>query len=180
MFNIVGIDPGNHTGIAIISIDEHKLHILNVKCFTINLDKLITTDENNYYLKRKLELNRVLVDIYQNYGIGVVGLEVPFVNPKFPKSAITLSDYISSIEIQLYNLNPNIKLYKFPPKSVKALVGATGDATKDDMLSNIMKIKELRPYLTGLELTEHSVDALSIGYITLEDIRNNPYYLYSL
>lgn len=136
MFTILGIDPGNNTGLAIIRIDENTLEIQDVKTLTLLLGNLIPTDVNNYYLRRKLTLISYLDNINKDFGIDVAGLETAFVNTKFPKSAITLSDYISCIELKLYDISPRIKLYKFPPKSVKALVGATGDATKEDMFNN--------------------------------------------
>ena len=41
------------------------------------------------------------------------------------------------------------------------------------MLDTIKKIDEIQPYINYAILTEHSVDALAIAYITLQKIRNN-------
>lgn len=176
---ILGIDPGNNTGLGIIVIDD-TLQIKKIYTHTLFLSKVIETDETHYYLRRKLILRETLQNISQDFNILAVGLETAFVNPKFPKSAITLSDYISCIELTLYDINTMIKFFKFPPKSVKMLVGATGDATKDDMLNNLKSIKELKNHIDISHMTEHSIDALSIGYITLQEIRNDPYLLCAL
>ena len=178
-YSILGIDPGNNTGICVMTIGD-DLKIKRILTLTLNLSKSIETGETNYYLKRKLVLRDTLVKLSYDFNIIAVGLENTFVNPKFPKSAITLMDYISCIELTFFDINSSIRFFKYPPKSVKMMIGAKGDATKEDMLHNLLTIKDLKNHLDTSSLTEHSVDATSIAYITLQEIIRDPYLLYAI
>lgn len=172
-FTILGIDPGNNLGLCIIKTDSNTMEIKSIYPYTHYLDREAGTDVEDYFLKRKLYVRNIITKLYHRHNINMIGIELAFVNNRFPRSAITLSEYISFIELSVYNLSSRIKIFKYPPKSVKQLIGATGNSDKDGMLNTIKKIEEIQPFINYDMLTEHSVDALAIAYITLQKIRNN-------
>ena len=172
-YTILGIDPGNNLGLCLIKTDPNSMDIKSIYHYTHYLDRIAGTDVDEYFLKRKLHVRDIITNLYYRHNINMVGIELAFVNNRFPRSAITLSEYISFIELSIYTLSSRIKIFKYPPKTVKQLIGATGNSNKDGMLDTIKKIDEIQPYINYDILTEHSVDALAIAYITLQKIRNN-------
>lgn len=174
-YNIIGIDPGNNLGIS---------------CFNINSNNTINTIETNIViLSKRLEdddprllrmelLESILTDLNDYYQPVAVGLESAFMNTKFATAVIQLSQYVSMIEYTFYKLNPFIKLMKYPPKYIKSKI-STGDATKEDMMTGLSKIKEITNILDLECLTEHQIDATAIAYTLLQDIRSYPLYLQS-
>lgn len=172
-FSILGIDPGNNLGLSIIKVDPFNFYIKTIYTYTHYLNRIVGTDVNEYFLKRKLHIRNIITNLYKRHNINIIGIELAFVNNKFPRSAITLSEYISFIELTIFNLSSRIKIFKYPPKSVKQLMCGNGNSNKIRVLDTIKTINELQPHLNYDLLTEHSIDALAISYITLKKIRNN-------
>ena len=61
---------------------------------------------------------------------------------------------------------------------IKKKVGAGGGANKNDMLDNAKTIPILKEKLKLEELSEHEIDAASIGYVLYNDILTQPWLLY--
>ena len=169
-FNILGIDPGKNLGLSILSIDVNTYKILNSTTLTFKLDR-----EEDDMLTRLTTLNNIITNIQAIYKPIACGYETPFMNSKFPKAVGQLSQYVSIIELTLRTNNPFIKIFSYAPKYVKAAFfnnnGISGNANKDDMLSNLLTIKELVAVTSPDMMTEHEVDATAIAYIVLQNIR---------
>jgi Holliday junction resolvasome RuvABC endonuclease subunit len=178
IFNIIGIDPGNNLGVAIYSIDCENNKIVKINTFKKVLDNLndINSDKTIF---RLTNLQKVIREIILEYKPVMVGIETAFLNKKYPLAVIQLSQYTAIIEMTILAINPFIKIGKFAPKKIKMFSGSA-TANKDDMLELINGIVELQPYLNTTNLSEHEIDAVAIGYIVLNQIRENPLILLTI
>ena len=180
IIRIMGVDPGNNLGIGILTIDLDTSAILGVNTNFHILDSYINPLSHDTMLDRCNKLNGIITENMKCYNPLVVGLESSFMNVRFAKSVIQLSQYVMTIEMAVRNYDYWTRLFKYPPKMIKALVGAGGDAGKNDMLTNLKSKSELTKFVNLDLLTEHEIDALSIAYVTYKEIINNPYYLLTL
>lgn len=177
-FNIVGIDPGNNLGVSILTIEykNNNFNIINVDAKTYVLDNYkldITIDK---HISRLIYLKEIVKDICNTYNPLVVCLESAFMNSRFPKAVITLSQYVTTVELTIVETNNFIKVFKYAPKFIKSEV-CTGDADKKDMKKAISKIKELKNLMVLDSLTEHAIDATAMVYVGLKEIRRYPLLL---
>ena len=181
VYTIVGIDPGNNLGVGILYVDIDTNKITKVESRTFVLDRYINRDlVPNVMLARCQYLQNIVSSMVFRYQPVIVGLEAAFMNVRFATSVIQLSQYVMSICLAVSNTRPFTKIIKYPPKYIKASVGAGGNADKDDMKSNLLKIKEISSYIDIDYLTEHEIDALSIAYLTYKEVLLNPYLLITL
>lgn len=175
--NILAIDPGGNTGVSIYTIDVITIEIINIETFFIDLDYY---DKDNGYEKLKnklLGLGNSIRHLIDTYNPHILAIEDTFVNYRFPKSAIYLSQYIATIELTVMKYNKFIKIFKYPPKFIKYYIGAKGNADKDMMLTRVALIPEITKFIDPHLVTEHEIDSLAIGYITINFIRQDPLQL---
>lgn len=175
-FSLLGIDPGNNLGISCFTINSN-FEITEIETRLIKLSNNILEHETN--IDRLNFLNNYLTYLYNFYRPSVIGVESAFMNTKFATAIIQLTQYVTIIEQTFFNLDPFIKLYKYPPKYVKSMI-ATGDADKNDVLSGVSRIKEITKLINVNTLSEHEIDATAIAYTLLSDIRKYPVLLYTI
>lgn len=176
-FNIVGIDPGGNTGFAILKINLEDLSIVNIDTFNV---KITNYSHDEEMISRLNTLSNVVRDIYTNYSPNLVCMENMFINPKFPNAVMILTQYVTVMTNTWHECNPLIKIHKYAPKFVKSAV-TVGTANKDDMKDTVRSIPELAQQLSHLDyMTEHEIDSVCIAYCGLQDIRNNPFILWSV
>ena len=172
--NIISIDPGTNMGISIITLEIPSLRIVSVNTCSIDLSLLTKPNElENNLLLRTQAIMRIVTGIMEDYKPRVLAMEAAFVNTRFPKSVMYLSQYIASISLAVTTADPFIKIFNYPPKKVKATV-SVGGANKDDMLTAVSKIDELNKHIVIETLTEHEIDSLAIGYAYIKELRENP------
>lgn len=173
LINIMGVDPGKNLGISILTIEDETLSIKNIQTFIYYLDNSIFT---NLPMMDKLDkLTKSIESLLLTFRPVAFCFEQAFKH-RFANAVIQLSQYTALIEYTAYKFDPYMIIYKYPPKFIKKLFGATGDADKNAMLKRFLQIEELKPFYKE-EMTEHEIDATAIGYITLNNIRNFPYGL---
>ena len=175
--NIIGIDPGNHLGLSVLTIDPKDLQIKNIFTKTITLDRLIETP----IMAVRLNFLRNLVDdIYYSFRPLSVAIETSFLNIKYPKAVIQLSQYVGTIESRCIELDPTIKLFRYAPMYVKSVISGSGTAKKEDMSVAVKNNVELNKLVNVNLLSEHEVDATAIAYTSLLEFRNYWFYILSI
>ena len=177
---IIAIDPGGNTGVSIYTVGVPSLTIISVETFFIDLTYY---DKDNGYerLKNKLlGLENTIINLIEHYQPHILAIEDTFVNTRFPKSAIYLSQYIATIELAVMRHNRMIKIFKYAPKLIKKCMAGKGNADKDEMTLGVANNEELNKLLNPYMLTEHEVDSVSIGYLALTHLRNDPLMLMML
>jgi len=177
-FFIVSMDPGSNTGVAVFELDAVTLDIVSISTMVIVLNNLIGKVDS-VSIARINALHNICTDIANVYKPKVVGYETAFLNSRFPKAVVQLSQYTSVMEQAFNNADSFTKLYGYPPKLVKKLIGGGGNADKDGMLVAVNKIPELSSKLLLNRLTEHEIDAIAVGYITVQAVRTIPHILIS-
>lgn len=173
MYNIIGIDPGNNLGISIFTISSKDNSIYSISTSFYNLEHYefyFPPNKSN----KLLYIEKIILDLCNKYSPVAVAIEEPFINTKFPKAITSLSRVLSIIEFTLTKYYPNIKLFTYAPKLIKANV-IKGEANKTDMKLGIDNIEELK--IDTRDLTEHEVDAIGIAYTLLLEIRENEWLL---
>lgn len=179
-FNLISIDPGNNTGITVFNINAVTLEINFIESSTYTLNSYIDEESNTKLLDRCMYLNKLLLNYLNYYNPLVIAYERAFMNVRFPNSIIQLSNYINTIEMSIRKYDPWIKVLSYPPKYIKKYVGAGGEAMKDDMKTNLSRISEISSKINLDNLTEHSIDSISIGYVGLNEVRQYNHMLWSL
>lgn len=179
-FKLLGIDPGNNVGVAIYTIDAKTLEIIAIETRLFILENHIDNLAIDKIPLKVLALNNIVNELLVKHDPLIVGFELAFLNMRFPKAVMQLAQYTSIIEYTFRLDNPFIKFFKYPPKYIKASVGAGGNADKNDMMKAIKKIPEITKYILPEYRSEHEIDALSIGYTALNEIRKYPHILYAV
>lgn len=172
--NIVGIDPGNNTGICRIEYNPIDGQIVNITTEFICLENMINPYSLDKARDKVIAAQTVGNYIMYNYNPICVGLESAFMNTRFPRAVIQLSQYVGMLESTLINTNRFIKIFKYPPKLIKSNMGS-GDNKKQDMTDAVINHPELSKYISNISiLTEHEIDAICIAYCVIQDIRKYP------
>lgn len=179
---IIGIDPGNNLGVAIYTLDATTLEIIKIENIMLVLNNYIPDEGDGYdKMNGKLKhLQKSILAIMECYKPKAIGLETSFLNMKFPKAVIQLSQYLAIIESTTKKLIPDIKIFRYSPKYIKSKVDAGGDAKKNDMTSAISKIEEITKHIELSVMTEHEIDSTAIGYVMLKEIRSYKLVLLAL
>jgi len=175
IFYVVGIDPGSNTGVAIAGLSAVDLSIRSLESFTLKLTDVDNVD--NIMLNRVQYLQKVCKLLANRYNPNAIGVEAAFLNSRFPKAVMQLSQYTMAIEQTFYSHDSFVKIFRYPPKYVKKYIGAGGNADKDDMTRAVFNIAELSNKIDLNVLTEHEIDAMAILYITVDNIRRQPHLL---
>lgn len=161
--NIMGIDPGRNTGITILTLVMDEV-----------ADKWYPTYMYNYTIvmnsakpmkDKVVDLRICLTDAMMIFRPSLVAMESAFLNVRFPKAVIVLTEYIQSIKDILYSCDRTIPIINLPPKKVKMLSSGMATADKDDMrlalkntlLGNLVSDDKL------ISLSEHEVDSAMIA-----------------
>lgn len=178
--NIISIDPGNNLGVSIYKLDAYTLEIVGIETRLRVLEKQVKPDEDeDYKLLNKLSyLSNFIKRLIEEFEPVAIGIETAFLNMKFPKAVINLSQYVSTIEMTAYKENKHIKFFRYKPKFIKKGIEAGGDAKKEDMTKAVLKIKDITKFVKPDLLSEHEVDSLAIGYILIKELREFPFILY--
>lgn len=184
-FKIIGIDPGTNTGVSIYTLALPNFEIINIETRLYILKNLVLDpDPTDIYRNHMYERVKLLYDIVQGLIEEerplAVAYEAAFMNSKFATAVIQLTQYTSTIERAIRDVDSSIKILKYPPKWIKKYVGAGGTAAKDDMLSNLQSIPVINNLLPLNKLSEHEIDATSIAYVLYNDILVQPWILYML
>lgn len=168
-FNVIGFDPGKNLGFSCIEVDVN-FNIKNIETRIYYLDSMIYSP---YSMFNKLEyLCQIIHSLLIEKDPVLVGMEQVFKH-RFANAVIQLSQYTGAIEYTVRSFNPYLMFRTYPPKTVKKMIGATGEADKHKMLSTISKINDIRPFIRD-NITEHEVDAIAIAYITLMNFKKMP------
>lgn len=173
LFKIVSIDPGNNIGISIYTIDSLDYSVKSITTHTVVLDIHVEKGPNQL-TSRVYYLNRYFSELLEYHRPLVIVEEAAFLNNRFPKAVMQLSQYIAAVDIAIYEYSLNAKVFRYPPKYIKRFIGAGGNADKDDMLKAVKKIPEINGNVDLEAITEHEIDALSIGYVFIQELRLHP------
>lgn len=176
---IMGIDPGNNLGVSIISVDIRDLSILDIEVKTYVLEDYVSYITGDKVMNKLFYIQDLIPKLCYEYQPIVISMETAFMNSRFPKAVINLSQYVGMIEYTIRSTNPFIKIFKYAPKYIKSKI-STGDANKNDMKSGIASIPEIYDKLDMKFTTEHSIDATAMAYVALKEIRECPIVLCSI
>jgi len=185
-FKIVSIDPGGVLGVCVMDIEfpvgESDYVINSIETQVIALDDYVIKDENKSIMTSRLQiLNEKVSNIIQQHQPLAFAIETAFVNLRFPKAVMQLSQYFGMINYTVTTIDPYIKMFEYPPKYIKAIVAGKGkgNADKDAMMNAVSNYSEITKHVNPSLLTEHEVDAIAIGYVLLQEIRRYPFILYA-
>ena len=172
--NIMGIDPGNNTGVSVITLDPFNKKIVSVFTKLIVLEMNIPSSPYKMIYKIN-KLHNELLEILEYFSPSIATIENVFVNKRFPHAVINLSQYFITCKNTIYNYNNFIKIFEYSPKYIKKIIGAGGDAGKIDMLNTLLKNKQLKLQIDLKGISEHEIDSLCIALtgiqgIALEDL----------
>lgn len=179
----MGVDPGTNTGVSIYEVDC-DLNIVSVETHTIDLNMFVDQDSNQHVkdADRYLALGNLISELLEKYNPVGAAVESSFINVKFQSSGMKVAAYISVVLYALKRHNKDILICKLAPKQIKKFMG-DATANKDTMKSLLsdklvfMVGEEVAKLVNAQNLTEHTIDAIAIGYNFLEVIRKAPYLL---
>lgn len=176
-YHILGIDPGNNLGISIYQLDcENNIVNIHTECHV--LENYICSLTSDIFSSKLIAIQTIINNLLMIYNPLAVGIESAFMNIRYPKAIMNLSQYVAIIDTAIINYNNFIKIFKYAPKYIKHKI-STGDANKNDILASILKIKEISSFIR-FNVTEHEVDATAIAYVLLTNIREDPMLLLRL
>lgn len=177
---IVGIDPGTEKlGVSYIEFSVVDMRIYSCGALTLTGSKLPRGDwtgaiHNDRY-SRINALHEELLNIFDEKRPLLVSCEAAFINVKRPAAYGALVEVVCAIRSAVHKYSPWRAISFSSPSSTKQAIGAPGNADKDVVKKNILKIDELVSTCESkLELLdEHSIDALAVAYYTLKQYRKS-------
>jgi Holliday junction resolvasome RuvABC endonuclease subunit len=167
IFTIMGIDPGNNLGVAVLSVDESTEQIIGVKTHLKILDKG-RSPESSLNVFRLTTLSTYLPRLFNIYKPTALGYESAFVDRRFPASGLSLSIIVGGIITN--SLQHGVEnIYSFAPKEIKKSFSVAG-ANKTDMGKAAILDRRINKLIDLSVLSEHEVDALAVALILYEYI----------
>jgi len=175
MLRILGIDPGLVTGLAEIDYDKEKEKITAIGWGAVNL-KTSSKDPLHY---RLYILEKSLEQWIEHKGLHTEEIDVIGVEENFmPRGTSTVGikacgvveSFIGKLAYDHIPL-PLVKVYNFPPASIKKVIMGKGNASRKDftkfMWDNVIgnffnREKEEKKFL------QHKVDALAVALTALK------------
>ena len=168
---IMSVDPGTiNCGVVFWKLNN-KLNIESIDTINIKLS------DNLDVFMRILELENIVKDLITKYQPVWLVIEAGFINKFRPQAYGPISNTIFAIKKQIYEFNRLPTFTEIPPKKVKQLIGATGSGDKDAVKKAVGEISEITDKVNLDTLTEHQVDALAIGYVFINELRKNMWFL---
>lgn len=189
-YTVLSIDPGSNSfGYAFSEVEDDILTVKEYESLSPSSypKGSVLRIHRKWYPDRLLTgkiISATIKDLIFTYKPDYITSEDAFYNPARPNAFISLLIAIYAMESAIYRLHADgdipdpmrARLYKTPPTLIKKVMNYSlgGKSTKLDMLDALVervnnqtikfagyKTKKM-PALT--EFTEHSVDAISIGY----------------
>ena len=178
---VLSIDPGSYnTGFAYWTWDFKEQVFDLHNSFTLkfpdsdsryNAVRHVSTDR----IARLHHLNDSLEDILAEFKPHVVVAESNYMG-KFADAFATLVECVAVSRNVLYRYDPTMPLLMVDPPSAKKAAGIIGKSKdKLDVTRALAKRTDIRWHdVKLLELDEHSVDAVAIGYWLMKLLQPNP------
>lgn len=161
--NILGIDPGRNTGITALTVE---MDMETGKYYPTYMYNHTVVMVNNKKLPDKLvDLKMCVHNAMLIFQPSLIVMESAFLNVRFPRAVIVLTEYIQAIRDMIYHYNRNANILNLPPKMVKKLSSGVATATKEDM-KVALRSTVLGPLVSDErleEMTEHDVDSAMIA-----------------
>lgn len=155
-------------GYGVIDADIANLKITHASGFTIRgskLDSMRDWDIESYSERfariraHSTEFTKVLEELRPD----VVICESPFYNPRRPNAFEVLVEVMTMLRNTLYTWDSWKTLNLVDPPTAKKSFGAPGNAKKEAMFE-VLKANPDLQFPGILELDEHSIDAVAVGY----------------
>lgn len=167
---VLSFDPGlTYAGWAIGDFDlaTQQLYIQDYGVMepSKDLDRKIMRSYVGECSRRVMTLmatREMISDLYYTYRPEYICSEDAFFNRFRPMAYGALLQWITTVELFLWD-NYKIKLYKFPPKTIKHAV-STGCAGKLDVQKAIRNIPNIHFEESPRAFKEHSADAIACNW----------------
>jgi Holliday junction resolvasome RuvABC endonuclease subunit len=167
---IVGIDPGSETlGCAVMTFDIRTFEILKIQAQTYYGSRLPRSrwqiEVHGERTSRIWSHETNLLDIFNQHMPIAIVCESPFINMRRPQAYSALTEVVCAIRSAVHQYDIWRPLYLVEPSVAKKVVGAKGNADKDEVRQAIRQLPELFDHIENFEsLDEHSVDAIAVAY----------------
>lgn len=156
----MGVDPSiRKTGYSIIRFEKETR---TLECLEASVIKLKTTLDIHTRLH---VIYKYLEKEIEYFGVDAVGIESAFVNKKYPKACLSLSQ-VRGVVLLLV-AEKNLKLMNVAPKEAKKIATMSGSAGKDFVQNMCNSI-----FNTGIKSHDAS-DAVAIALFTAINLSKN-------
>ena len=187
MIKILSVDPGMHNlGVAFSVLDEEFV-VQDYRSLTPSKHPADIRKHRKFFSDRTLTgsvISSMIKELVLEFDPDYITCEDTFYNPGRPQAFISLLVAITAMEAELYrmyyagliDIPHKARVYKIPPKLIKKVVSENigGNANKLDMY-DALKLQAEKGVIRFAgqpvghiaplsEFTEHSVDAIDIGY----------------
>ena len=184
-YRLISIDPGSyHVGVTVWFLDT-ELQIRGIDTYIIELGNRREAIFINDIVERCDRLEKELWDILDYISPSIVSIETPFINMRTPTSVIPLARVLSSITGTIYRFNRNIKILDISPFEAKKAIHMGNTLTYKELKKKgriselVYSNEELNRHIEGKYITEHEIDSIAVGYMTIRYIREHPLVLVS-
>lgn len=170
--SVVGIDPGTSTlGTAVLWIDLNTMGIIASSAQTYRGDRL--QDEESWLgalhgdrFSRIAALEGALLQLFTHVKPFMIASEAPFISMRQPQAYGALTEVMCAIQNAVMFYDAWKPLYRIDPPTVKKMVGAAGNAGKEEVKQAVLNLRDLN--YNGEKplhlLDEHSIDALAVAF----------------
>lgn len=180
----MGVDNGTSSlGICLLEYDFNKAKLLNLDTIAVNSTSheifLLELARRGRNASRRRWVQEHFIDFLEEYKPHVVAIETPFIGGRstlnnFAPLTLSLEGLINLTYDYYDEIDELIDIERVSPFEAKRAVtpeGSKFNSSKDVILSNIKKIKDID--LNGYILEEHSLDAvdsIAVAYTVIQKL----------
>lgn len=172
-YRVLSIDPGANFGITISEGDMGLTYLKPLHSETVDLNKwakILYPELLEIYGSRFARihaLRHILSNVLRRWQPDFVSHENAFLNSRRVTAGIILSEYVLTIRLCIAEYDLMVPIYGYSPFEIKSAVKIKGKLSgdKDLVKQAINKLDDLNlSEVDVVELDEHSVDSIAIGY----------------
>ena len=174
MTYVLGVDPGsNHVGVAIFAINARG-EIKSIITRDITPDGISSGVPFHKPIHYKLKfISDEFKLILNEFKPKLICFESGFINPHRMNSILPLTKALAVMELAAIELSPKPFMVYLAPQEAKRKVGADFKLGKDGVVMALTSIDEVFDHIDPNTVSEHSADAIMLGYVTVKDMLNN-------
>lgn len=175
VFNVLSIDPGNNMGVVVSRMDTHQNTMSVLFAKTLVIDKAIRYDNPEMVARlskderKAIYLTKYLTGLIRAFNVDAIIYEAGFMarSVNAYKSLIFYGECIRKIAL---DYDWDMLVQSISPSRVKSLLGVVGTSDDKELMREGIRNHSNITLLNGIcldDLTEHAVDAIAIGHVSL-------------
>ena len=171
---ILGIDPGSYTtGLALLVIDSKTSELVAIECELIDVYDVVKHDYvRDKLYERLFVMGKRLSSLLEYLVPDVVSIESGYIDRFRPGAYGVLSKVMYMIHNSIHQYDPMLMTEEFRPKVAKKIIQVKDMDKKATTKDALVLRKDITALIDLDRISEHEIDAISLGLVLVEKYRS--------